>query len=291
MGERLGQYFLRDRRSLRRIARATGAAAGDTIVEIGPGHGELTRELLKTPGVRVIAIEKDHQLAALLKKNFQFLPLRGISRSETISNLQTSSKPQTPNIEVVEGDALNALPKLIRNLKLGIRNSDYLVVGNIPYYLTGRLLRTLSELELKPTRTTLTVQKEVAERICAGPPRMNLLAASVQFWAEPSIVSRIPRRAFSPAPKVDSAVLVLHTKKRARAAWERYYRLIRALFKHPRKTILNNLREKGGNGCSDLAETLRRLGIDPQYRPQNLSLEDLMRMSESVSVTSGQNSR
>ncbi|MFH1161710.1 MAG: rRNA adenine dimethyltransferase family protein [Candidatus Jorgensenbacteria bacterium] len=324
MGKRLGQHFLESRIYLRRIAGALELEPSDTVVEIGPGHGELTKELIKTPGARFILIERDSLLVASLRKNFQFLPLRGISRMETISsdfvasprqgrdNSQTNSKPQNSKIEIIEGDVLKILPKLIRNLKLParrsphlaarsdsssetrreafdeaqvatggeIRNPNYKIVGNIPFYLTGRLLRVIGDLitnhQSLITRVVLTVQQEVAERIIAKPPKMNLLAASIQLWAAPTIVGYIPRKEFSPPPKVDSAILALDTKVPAYDP-AAYYTLVHALFKQPRKTILNNLTAGDPRVARhEVAEKLRGAGMKPEGRPQDLSVEDIL---------------
>jgi len=298
MGKRLGQHFLESKRCLRRIAGALELEPGDTVVEIGPGHGELTKELLAlspsavssgpncfellegkqetSGGIHLVAIEKDRELATLLKEKFH-----------------------NSNVEVIEGDALKILPKLIRNLKLArprrasgeageIRNSDYKIVGNIPFYLTGRLLRVVSELEPKPACAVFTVQREVAERIVAQPPKMNLLAASVQFWAEPEIIGYIPKTAFHPQPRVDSAIIKLVTgngEKIVNPSYpitklhDYYYQLIKILFKQPQKTILNNLRRKN-ESADALARTLKNLGIDPADRPQDLSVGTIIKLSE-----------
>ncbi len=251
----LGQNFLTNKNKIREIVAALGLEGNETVIEIGPGHGELTRELIKTPLARFIAIEKDPALAVSLKRNFQL----------SISNFQT------PKIEIMEGDALKILPSLIENCKLKIEN--YKVVGNIPFYITGFLLRVLSELEPKPERIVLTVQKEVAARIAARPPKMNLLAASVQFWAEPEITGIIPKSDFSPQPKVDSAILKI-TPKKTGAKPENYYPLIKTLFKQPRKTILNNLLAGYAIPKEKLIKILELANINPNDRPQNLGLNN-----------------
>src|SRR4030043_2274654 len=157
----LGQNFLMNKFKLRKIADALEFKKGDTIIEIGPGHGELTKEIRnKNKEVKIITIEKDEKLAKDLKNK--------------IYNLKLDK-----NIEVIEGDALKILPTL--NTKYKIQNKKYKLVGNIPYYITGYLLRILGGLKLKPSIIVLTIQKEVAQRICVRPPHMNLLAASVQF--------------------------------------------------------------------------------------------------------------
>ncbi|MDO8516340.1 MAG: rRNA adenine dimethyltransferase family protein [bacterium] len=274
MRSRLGQHFLINHSALKKIAAALSIAAGDTIVEIGPGHGELTSELLTFVDShtfadshrhgKIIAIEKDGRLASELKTKFA----------------------KTSIIEIIEGDALRLLPSIVNGQLSSV--ASYKLVGNIPYYITGHLLRVISEMEHKPKTAVFTIQEEVAERICAEPPRMNRLAASTQHWATPSILFRLPKEDFSPPPEVNSAVIKLKTHityhvsriknegakqsqeakkhrkgkgKTASVAFvdshtflpaqagadshryydEAYYRAVRILFQQPRKTILNNL--------------------------------------------------
>jgi len=253
MRKRLGQHFLKNRNLLAKIAKAVAPKNCDTIIEIGAGHGELTKELgIKNKELRIIAIEKDTKLARLLKEKF------GAQK----------------NIEIIGGDVLSTLPSIIRNSKPPIRN--YKLVGNIPFYITGRLFRILGELEPKPQLIVLTIQKEVAERICAKPPKMNLLAAAVQLWAEPQIIGYVPKKYFSPPPKVDSGIIRLRIKGHESEIANNYYKLIKILFRQPRKTILNNLSALKNKG--ELRSILEKTGIDPAARPQNLSLESIKKL-------------
>lgn len=268
----LGQNFLTDKNKIREIVAALEPKGGDTVIEIGPGHGELTTELLASSfefleknrqgtarGIRLIAIEKDPDLVPGL------MPLAN----------------QHKNLEIMVGDALKILPGIAKSYKLKAKN--YKIVGNIPYYITGFLLRVLGELEPKPKKIVLTIQKEVAERIIARPPEMNLLAASVQFWAEAKISGIISKKDFIPQPKVDSAILTL-TPKKMSVNQENYYSLIRSLFKQPRKTTSNNLlsvfksREK-------IESELKKIGAKSDDRPQNLSVSQIERL---VKVATGQ---
>jgi len=247
---RLGQHFLKNEAVFAAIVLALDLRKEDAVIEIGPGHGELTKHLMEHPA-SIIAVEKD---------------------AELYQKLISSDFNQTA-ITFVHGDILKILPELITNYHLPI--ISYKLVGNIPYYITGFLLRTLSELPHKPTLSVLTIQKEVAERMCAEPPHMNILAASVQYWAKPEILQFIPKKDFSPPPKVDSAVIRLVTKNEQRAS-ALYYPFIRTLFKQPRKTIRNNLYAAVntlGVPENEIDSVLSKLGIDPNARPQNLSLE------------------
>jgi 16S rRNA (adenine1518-N6/adenine1519-N6)-dimethyltransferase len=242
--ERLGQHFLKDEKALRKIAEALTIKAGEKVIEIGPGHGELTRELVRL-GAKVTAIEKDGLLATDLEKKFG------------------------ENIRVVTGDALKLLPELASGEK-------YKLTGNIPYYITGFLLRTIGELDPKPDLTVLMIQKEVAERLIDKPPRMNRLSASVGFWAEAKLLFNVPKKSFLPPPRVDSAVVLLGPKPEG-GDQDAYYSLIRALFKQPRKTIWNNLRD---GGFKDVDNALKEGRINPQDRPQNLDIEDIINLSK-----------
>lgn len=264
--QKLGQHFLKNDAALANIVKVIAPADGDWIVEIGPGHGELTVPLLRAVQNKrftVVCIEKDRSLAEVL---------RSLLIKETAGGNSTAI--------IQEGDALKLLPALVESNDHGKGIVRYKVVGNIPYYITGKLLHVLSELDRKPERVVLLIQKEVAERICAAPPKMNRLAASVQFWAHPAIVTLVPRRDFSPPPEVDSAIIALdkrtapHKESADPAA---YYRAVRAIFAQPRKTLLNNLAMAGAEGGSrvKIAERLRDIGLNPELRPQNLAVEQI----------------
>lgn len=233
----------------------------ETIVEIGPGHGALTISLAEAAqkiGAKIIAIEKDTALAEILKSR---IPEGGDA-----------------TIEIVIGDALDILTERQHEMR-----ADK-IIGNIPYYITGHLLRVIGELKNKPRLSILMLQKEVAERICATPPKMNRLAASVQYWAEPKIIASLSKTEFSPPPEVDSAVLKLETRQLPSEDMEQYYATVRTLFAQPRKTILNNLAaaEDGKRDKNKLIEALNSLGISPTDRPQNLTIENIRAIAENI---------
>ena len=288
MGNYFGQHFLKNKEKLRKIVNALELKDGDVVVEIGPGHGELTNEIvlkfksLKIENFKIIAIEKDKDLVDDLKNKIYNLGL-------------------DKNIEIINNDVLKILNSLIFNLK-----SNYKIVGNIPYYITGYLFRILGELEYEPELIVLLIQKEVAERVCAGKGNMNpshkimwgmnLLAASVQFWAEPKIIGYVSRKDFKPAPKVDSAIIKLtpvtsQLLSRLKCNKEDYYKFIKILFKQPRKTILNNLlgakkqelvnrnQEIKINNKEEIIKKLNKVGIEPNARPQDLSIEQIIKLS------------
>ena len=174
----LGQHFLKCRWVTHQILRAADISKNDTVLEVGPGAGALTFALTAAAG-RVIAVEKDERLAEELKTR--------------------AGRTGIKNLEIITGDILNFLPQT----KFGAHK----VLGNIPYYLTSRLLRLLISHPDKPERIVFTIQKEVARRITARPPRMNLLALSVRAFGKPEIVKAVPASCFSPKPKIDSAII------------------------------------------------------------------------------------
>jgi 16S rRNA (adenine1518-N6/adenine1519-N6)-dimethyltransferase len=215
---------------------------------VGPGLGALTRHLA-VASQRVIAVELDGRLLP---------PLR-----ETIAGFS--------NIEIIHGDMLKLAPANI------VPVSDYLVVANIPYYITSALLRHLLETAPRPRRVVLTVQKEVAERICASPGDMSLLALSVQVYGQPRVVATIPADAFYPAPKVDSAVVRIDLSPAPFIPYtllDTFFALAKAGFSQKRKTLRNSLSAGMRKSPVEIEEKLRAAGIDPMRRAETLSLEE-----------------
>lgn len=273
--KRLGQHFLKDEGVAQKIIAALNVHEGETVIEIGPGGGALTFPLLevcRTKKCRLIAIEKDRNLAQNLRT------IKGIEE-----------------LEVVEGDALTVLPQTVDPVRSressqrasasnGVDNlwkSSYKLVGNIPYYLTGKLLRIVGELKNRPILTVFMVQKEVAERIIAKPPHMNLLAASIQIWAKPELLFSIPKGVFDPPPEVNSVVIRLITKKNPDIP-PHYYEMVRILFKQPRKMLINNLSEGLGVHKDEARELLLSLGLDKKTRPHNLSIEHIIAFAKKL---------
>ena len=252
----LGQNFLQDPLALEKIVAAAQIQPTDTVLEIGPGLGSLTRYLAKA-AKEVIAVELDRKLLA---------PLKAVLAPY-------------PNARVIQGDILE--------LPLGdlINTTHYLVVANIPYYITSAVIRHLLESAAKPRRIILTIQKEVADRICAKPGDMSLLALSVQIYGLPRVEARIPAEAFFPAPKVDSAVLsidVYPAPQVKEELLETFFKLIKAGFSQKRKTLRNSL--SAGLHISPPAaeEMLAKASIDSKRRAETLSIEEWERISEVV---------
>lgn len=252
----LGQNFLVDEGAQKKVAAAAEIRPGDTVLEVGAGLGNLTRHLAEA-AARVVAVELDDALIPVLANVLE----------------------PYPNVEVIEGDILE--------IDLGevFPEAGYLVVANIPYYITSAILRHVLEAPQSPARLVLTVQKEVAARICAGPGALSRLALSVQVYGHPEVAAKIPAGAFYPAPKVDSAVVRvdLYPEPRVpRANLDLFFRLTKAGFSQKRKMLRNAL-PAGMGWPKERAEALLvAAGIDPGRRAQTLSMEEWGRLVETV---------
>ena len=220
--KKLGQNFLLSEQALDQIVEAAELSPEDTVLEIGPGLGVLTRRLCEKAGL-VLAVEKDRKLVTALRKLFK------------------SQK----NVKVIHGDALFIHPTSyeLPASPAGRPATSYKVVANIPYYLTGKILQNFLTSEQKPSLMVLLLQKEVAERITASPGQMSILAVSVQFYAEPEIIGRVGRENFYPEPEVDSAIVRLKVLEKPRLAVDekRFFQLVKIGFAGKRKQLHNNL--------------------------------------------------
>ena len=252
----LGQNFLQDPVALEKIVSAADLQPTDTVLEIGPGLGSLTRYLAAS-AKEVIAVELDQHLLPPLK---------------------TILAPYE-NVRLIHGDILELKPHEL------VLEKDYVVVANIPYYITSAVIRHLLESQIKPRRIVLTIQKEVAQRICEKPGDMSLLALSVQVYGKPGIVAHIPAGAFYPSPNVDSSVLVVDIFPSPLIPVElldTFFKLIKAGFAQKRKTLRNALSAGLSISTADSTELLTRAGIDPMRRAETLSIEDWQRLCEVI---------
>jgi 16S rRNA (adenine1518-N6/adenine1519-N6)-dimethyltransferase len=240
-----GQHFLTDTRLLAHIADAADITRDDTILEIGPGLGHLTRVLAERAG-RVVAVEVDADLATRLQNEFT----------------------AASNVTIVRGDILQYAP-------FDLVGAPYKIVANLPYYITSAILRHVLETECKPRVVVVMVQREVAQRIVARPPAMNLLAVSVQLYARPRVMRVVPAGSFYPRPKVDSAVVRLEVEPAPRVADPvRFFEIARAGFGEKRKQLRNALAH-GLNLEREVVETaLARARIDPGRRAETLTLAE-----------------
>jgi 16S rRNA (adenine1518-N6/adenine1519-N6)-dimethyltransferase len=242
----LGQNFIFDDFVLAKIAGAADLTPDDHVLEIGPGLGALTRHLAHI-AQRVVAVELDGRLTPI------FL-------------VQTSDYT---NIELIEGDILDLDPA-------DYFQQPYKVVANVPYYITGAILRHLLTAQFKPAIIVLTVQQEVAERLTAVPGDLSLLAVSVQFYGRVEIVEKIKAGAFWPRPDVDSAVIRITLFDERIVPPEEedaFFSLVKAGFSQKRKQLQKNLRMVGGS-TSEIRQKLQSAGIDGTRRAETLSLEE-----------------
>ena len=259
----LGQNFLTDPTILEKICSIAGVTEQDLVLEIGAGLGHLTAHLARSAR-QVIAVELDDRLIPPLK--------------EALLSFG--------NVQIVQGDILQ--------LDLGeiLQENDYLVVANIPYYITSRIIRNLLETEHKPKQIILTIQYEVAQRVCARTGRLSLIALSVLMYGDPSLEMRVPAGAFYPAPKVDSAVIKINLYPEPLLTGllrNHFFTVIKAGFQHKRKTLRNSLSK--GLGCSpaNAAELLSAASIDPQRRAETLSLEEWLEVTHQYDKISSKN--
>ena len=249
----LGQNFLTDETYLAEITEAAHIDKNTDVLEIGAGFGSLTRHLAAAAR-HVTTVELDRQMIPILEK---------VTRDFT-------------NVRIVQGDILK-LP--VNDL---MDASGYVVAANIPYYITSALIRYLLECTVKPSAIVLTIQREVAQRICAGAGKLSLLALSVQVYGSPRITARIPAEAFYPVPKVDSAVLTVKLYDQPMIPYElldSFFRLAKAAFMQKRKMLHNAL-----TGVPELnkekADLLLSLaGIDPKRRAQMLTIDEWNRLT------------
>ncbi len=255
----LGQHFLLDHAALDKIVAAAELTSDDTVVEIGPGPGPLTRKLADAAG-RVIAVELDGRMVDLLRA--EVTPGRAV--------------------EVVQGDILQTD---LRDLVTSRGATRYKVVANLPYYITSAVLRHILEASLPPTRVVVLVQREVAERIVARPPDMSLLAVSVQLFGAPRIVARVPAGAFYPPPKVDSAIVRLDVYPQPAEGVTDvagFFAVTRAGFGQKRKQLRNSLSQGLRRPAADIDAALRAAGIDPTRRAETLTLADWSRLQQTL---------
>jgi 16S rRNA (adenine1518-N6/adenine1519-N6)-dimethyltransferase len=250
----MGQNFLIDKPTLKKIIETADIQPQDTILEIGPGIGNLTQELAKK-AKKVVAIEKDRVMVEILK--------------ETLHDFS--------NIEIVQGNAL-----LATNSSLP---THYKVVANIPYYLTSPIIRMFLEAENQPDNMMLMVQKEVAQRICAKPPHMSILALSVQFYANAHIVSYVSKKCFWPSPNVDSAIInITPNNNNSAVNSDAFFKVIKAGFVQPRKQLINNLSKRFKKNRECITAWLLGSNINPVQRAETLSMKDWVSLTETLDV-------
>ncbi len=233
----LGQHFLKNKNVARKIIEAANVNKDDVVLEVGPGKGALT-EILLQKAKKVIAVEKDKELADFLMDKFK----------------------GQKNLSVINDDIL----------KISARGGNYKIVANIPYYITSYFLRKFLESDFQPVLMALMLQKEVAERIVARNSKESLLSISVKAYGQPKIIAKVSAKNFLPAPKVDSAIILIDNIsknffKKNKIDEEKFFQLLRQGFSHKRKLLKNNLKID--------TEVLQKCKIPPLARAEELSLE------------------
>jgi 16S rRNA (adenine1518-N6/adenine1519-N6)-dimethyltransferase len=250
--KRFGQHFLTDRHSLERIVEALEPHPDDTVVEIGPGRGALTT-LLAASCRRLIAIEIDRDLVKLLQEQFQ----------------------DRPSVEIVEGDALETD-------WASLAGGQYLLAGNLPYYITTPLIFRILERRT-PQRAVLLLQREVAQRLVAAPGSSDYgaLTVNVQATATIQIISRVSAGAFHPKPKVDSAIVLLTPRPQPLLGADEeilFRKFVQAVFGMRRKQLVRVVRELWIPSPEKATAVLSEARLDPASRPEVLSPEDFVRL-------------
>ncbi|MCK6630322.1 MAG: 16S rRNA (adenine(1518)-N(6)/adenine(1519)-N(6))-dimethyltransferase RsmA [Anaerolineae bacterium] len=257
----LGQNFLIDPVHLAKIVAVAELSPADTVLEIGPGPGVLTRLLAEKAG-QVIAVELDPHMVNLLRNEYGHLE----------------------NLTVVEADILQTDPgQLLSSISPNPQPPVYKVVANLPYYITSAVIRHLLESSPRLQRVVVTVQKEVAQRMVAKPGQMSLLAVSVQFYGQPTLAHHIPAGAFYPAPKVDSAVVRIDAFTQPSVAVtdaDRFFRVVKAGFGQKRKQLKNALATGLHRPMPQITEALTNSNIDPTRRAETLTLAEWARLAE-----------
>ncbi|TSC75828.1 MAG: 16S rRNA (adenine1518-N6/adenine1519-N6)-dimethyltransferase [Parcubacteria group bacterium Gr01-1014_33] len=275
----LGQHLLRCEWVISALIHVAEITKKDTILEVGPGTGILTRALAKH-AKKVIAVEKDAAFIDTLRAGI----------------------PQ--NTEIIQGDILRLLPNLLSSYNL--QPNSYKLVSNIPYYLTSRLLRLLLAGDTKPETIVFTIQKEVAQRITVKPPQMNLLALSVQSFGTPEIIKDIPAACFSPKPKVDSAIIKISRISdkfftENKIDQKLFFNVVKRAFSQKRKLLSNSLAslahphtyplrrrlsEASPIGVGASTQTIKTLfsslGFSPNARPEEMSLAQWVRIVKAI---------
>lgn len=280
----LGQNFLHSKKVLNKIIDCSSLTSSDFVIEVGPGKGVLTEAILKA-GAKVVAIEKDARLIELLNEKF-------------------ANEIESGQLKIILGDALTL--EIIKKRKVflvvdkdftetGLRGeantakniveipNTYKIIANIPYYITGALLRIFFEQVVKPTSVTVLVQKEVADRIVARDGKESLLSLSIKFYGEPKKIMTVPKESFKPAPKVDSAILYIKTHS---AIYDlntqgKFFDAIHRGFAHKRKVLRKNLIDSG-LPAEIVDKAFTEIKISPLSRAEDIHLLTWISLTEKL---------
>jgi 16S rRNA (adenine1518-N6/adenine1519-N6)-dimethyltransferase len=248
--KRLGQNFLVNEGIIKKIVDASSLNKENAILEIGPGLGVLTKELAQKVG-KVIAIEKDAKLCEALK--------------ETLKEFE--------NIEIINKDILS--------YQLPINNLRYKVVANLPFNIASAIIKKFLESENPPKEMILMVQKEVAQRICQKPPKMSLLAVSIQFYAKVEILFYVSKGSFYPPPKIDAAVIKITPLENKISLFkpDLFFKIVRTGFSHPRKQLASNLAKELNIDKNEANNWLDKSEVNPKRRAETLTIEEWKKLT------------
>ncbi len=266
----LGQNFLKSQKALNQIIEAAGDLEGKIVLEIGPGMGSLTDRLVKTSAEKIILIEMDDRLIPILQEKF-------------------AAEIKEGRVEIIHDDIMNVDLK-----SLGFKKGGYSLIANIPYYITGAIIRNVIGGDTYPEKAVVLVQKEVAERIIARDKKESILSIAVKAIGLPKIIDKVPKGAFVPSPKVDSAILLIDqisknnflataktrakVKSNSEASSEaRFFDILHAGFAHKRKLLKSNLKEK--DIFNDTEKALQICDIKQDARAETLTLEQWKKLS------------
>jgi 16S rRNA (adenine1518-N6/adenine1519-N6)-dimethyltransferase len=251
-----GQHFILSKSALRKMVEATEIKSKDIIIEIGPGLGTLTQELAETQA-KIFAIEKDELMMEILK--------------DTLKNFN--------NVEIIQSDA-----RQLSILRIHSGNEGkYKIVANLPYNIATFLIHQWLESDSPPQSMVLMIQKEVAQRMVAKPPRGNLLGLSVQFYADAEIIDYVSKKSFWPAPKVDSAIIkIIPRKKPEEELIKNFFKIAKAGFSSPRKQLAGNLTKNLKLPKEKILQIFQKIGVPEKARAENLSLENWLNLTHEV---------
>lgn len=253
----LGQNFLTSHTALSAMCKASNLQKDDLVLEIGPGKGALT-EVILSFGAKVVAIEKDRDLIPLLEEKFK----------EAIQN---------KDLILIEGDILNFDAK-----NYGFKNKGFKVIANIPYYITGLIIRLFLESDLRPENMVLLVQKEVADRIVARDKKESILSLSVKAYAEPKYILKVSKKLFRPVPKVDSAIIAINNISKSnfknQKEEEIYFNIMKLGFAHKRKMLVGNLCQEINK--EKVIDAFQKVGIKDTSRAEDIELSKWLELAK-----------
>jgi 16S rRNA (adenine1518-N6/adenine1519-N6)-dimethyltransferase len=259
--KQLGQNFLHSSSILRKIVEAAKVGENDVVLEIGPGKGALTEELL-LKAKKVVSVEKDPDLIPLLKEKF-------------------AAEIDAGKLQLIEGDILD--PLLLNSL--GFKNNEFKIVANIPYYITGQIFRLFLSGDVQPTSITMVIQKEVAERIVSRDKKESILSLAVKAYGTPKYVEKIAARYFTPEPKVDSAIIFIENISRKNFTTKKeedlFFSILKTSFAHKRKLLIGNLSDLFDK--ETLKKTFVSCNIPEKSRAEEIPIEKWLELVKNLS--------